>query len=149
MTWGWSVKGDSLGTPAESAVKAAWPDYNADYLRSKLAVKDRRFDPGNLGDVEKHIFLSEQVEGHKAEAEACLKREFEQWLQGTHEANISAEMGLDSSFYVNDDASGGPKRRHVYDGAVSYEMQDNQGNGHTGWRATRWGTKQLLSLIHI
>jgi len=144
MTWGWTVKGDNLGTPAESAVKASWPDYNADFLRSKLAVGDRRFDPGNLGDVEKHVYLSEQVAGHKAEAEACLKREFGQWLQGTHEENIKAEQG--GGFYENDDASGGPKRRHVYDGAVSYEMKDDKGTGHTGWQATRWGMKQLTHL---
>ena len=113
MTWGWAVKGDNLGTPAESAVKASWPDYNARYLNNKLLVAERRFDPGQLGDVEKHVYLQESVKGYEAEAEACLKSEFEEWLQGTHPANIEAERG--NGHYVNDNGDFGPKRRHVYD----------------------------------
>ena len=144
MTWGWAVKGDNLGTPAESAVKASWPDYNAQYLKNKLDEKERRFDPGQLGDVEKHVYLQESVKGYAAEAEACLKSEFEEWLQGTHPANWEAERGY--GHYVNDNGDFGPKRRHVYDGVVSAEMKDDQGGGHTGWRATRWGTKQLTHL---
>ena len=48
MTWGWAVKGDNLGTPAESAVKATWPDYNAQYLKNKLDEKERRFDTSSF-----------------------------------------------------------------------------------------------------
>ena len=148
MTWGWAVKGDNLGTPAESAVKASWPDYNATYLSNKLHDAQRRFDPGplddGLHDIEKHVYLQESVKGYEAEAEACLKREFEEWLQGTHPANQEAELGY--GHYVNGDGQFGPKRRHVYDGVVSAEMRDDQGGGHTGWRATRWGTKQLTHL---
>ena len=147
MTWGWAVRGDNLGTPAESAVKAAWPDYNAEYLKKKLNGQQRRFDPDNLNDgrheVEKHVYLQEAVKGYEAEAEACLKEEFKQWLQGTHEANVEDEMG--NGYYVNNDGGSGPKRRHVYDGVVSAEMADNGVQG-TGWRATRWGTKQLTHL---
>ena len=150
MTWGWNVKGDNLGTPAESAVKASWPDYNADFLRAQLAVGNRRYNPGTLTDVEKHVFLTEQVAGHKEDAEACLKAEFEQWLQGMHEENTKAERG--GGFYTNEDGSGGPKRRHVYDGVVSTQMADDKGNGpngHTGWQATRWGTQQLTNLTGV
>ena len=143
MTWGWAVRGDNLGTPAESAVKATWPDYNAEYLKKKLNGQQRRFDPDDLDDIEKHVYLQQSVKGYEAEAEACLKEEFKQWLQGTHEANVEDEMG--NGYYVNNDGLGGPKRRHVYDGVVSAEMADNGVQG-TGWRATRWGTKQLTHL---
>ena len=143
MTWGWAVRGDNLGTPAESAVKATWADYNAEYLKNKLNGQQRRFDPEDLDDIEKHVYLQEAVKGYEAEAEACLKDEFKQWLQGTHEANVEDEMG--NGYYVNNDGGSGPKRRHVYDGVVSAEMADNGVQG-TGWRATRWGTKQLTHL---
>jgi len=143
MTWGWAVRGDNLGTPAESAVKAAWPDYNAEYLKKKLNGQKRRFDADDLDDIEKHVYLQQSVKGYEAEAEACLKEEFKQWLQGTHDANVQDEMG--NGYYVNNDGGSGPKRRHVYDGVVSAEMADNGAQG-TGWRATRWGTKQLTHL---
>ena len=143
MTWGWAVRGDNLGTPAESAVKETWPDYNAEYLKKKLNGQKRRFAPGALDDIEKQVYLQQSVKGYEAEAEACLKEEFKQWLQGTHEANVADEMGM--GYYVNNDDSGGPKRRHVYDGVVSAELADNGAQG-TGWRATRWGTKQLTHL---
>ena len=143
MTWGWAVRGDNLGTPAESAVKATWPDYNAEYLKKKLNGQQRRFDPDDLDDIEKQVYLQQSVKGYEAEAEACLKEEFKQWLQGTHEANVADEMG--NGYYVNNDGGSGPKRRHVYDGVVSAEMADNGAQG-TGWRATRWGTKQLTHL---
>jgi hypothetical protein len=147
MTWGWAVRGDNLGTPAESAVKATWPDYNAEYLRHKLRRAERRFDPGLLDDVERNVFLQETVKGYEAEAEACLKAEFTEWLQGTHPANEEAERG--EGYYVNaedpDGERGHPKRRHVYEGEVSAQMADDQ-NGTTGWQATRWGTKQLTHL---
>ena len=52
---------------------------------------------------------------------------------------------MGNGYYVNNDGGSGPKRRHVYDGVVSAEMADNGVQG-TGWRATRWGTKQLTHL---
>lgn len=155
MTWGWTVKGDSLGTPAESAVKASWPDYNAEYLQKKLEKGNRRYDgrygPGPpaaaLDDIQRGVYLTEAIKGYEGEAEACLKAEFEQWLQGIHPENALAEDKDPASYYRNDlaDSDGGPRRRHVYDGAVSTEMRDN-GQYGTGWQATRWGTKQLTNL---
>ena len=158
MTWGWTVKGDSLGTPAESAVKASWPDYNAEYLQKKLEQGDRRYNgrygPGPLGsagsaldDTQRGVYLTEAIKGYEGEAEACLKAEFEQWLQGIHPENALAEDNEPASYYRNDlaESDGGPKRRHVYDGAVSTEMRD-YGQYGTGWQATRWGTKQLTNL---
>lgn len=144
MTWGWSVKGDSLGTPAESAVKATWQDYDSKYLKSRLKSADRRFDTGGLDEVERHVYLQESLKGYEGEAEACLKSEFKEWLQGTHKANI------DAVFYKNNDDAhpGAPKRRHVYEGAVGQEMADNPA-GHTGWKATRWGTKPLTQLAGV
>ena len=147
MTWGWTVKGDNLGTPAESAVKASWPDYNAEYLKKKLSSRERRYNPGALDDTQRGVYLQETIKGYKGEAEACLKAEFEDWLQGTHAENVAAENG--GGYYFNNDADtdGGPRRRHVYEGAVSTEIQDDpSGSLGTGWRATRWGTKQLTNL---
>jgi len=147
MTWGWTVKGDNLGTPAESAVKASWPDYNAEYLQKKLSSRERRYNPGALDDTQRGVYLQETIKGYEGEAEACLKAEFEDWLQGTHAENVAAENG--GGYYFNNDADtdGGPRRRHVYEGAVSTEMQDDpSGSLGTGWRATRWGTKQLTNL---
>ena len=147
MTWGWTVKGDNLGTPAESAVKASWPDYNAEYLQKKLSSRGRRYNPGALDDTQRGVYLQETIKGYKGEAEACLKAEFEDWLQGTHAENVAAENG--GGYYFNNDADtdGGPRRRHVYEGAVSTEIQDDpSGSLGTGWRATRWGTKQLTNL---
>ena len=152
MTWGWTVKGDNLGTPAESAVKASWPDYNAKYLQKKLSDEKRRYGPALgahplIDEVQQGVYLTEAIKGYEGEAEACLKAEFEQWLQGIHEENILAEADDQRSYYRNDWANddGGPRRRHVYDGEVSTEMRDN-GQFGTGWRATRWGTKQLTNL---
>lgn len=150
------MKGDNLGTPAESAVKATWPDYNAQYLKEKLVKKQRRFDTTtlvdqqSLDDIEKQVYLQETLKGYEGEAEACLKAEFDQWLQGHHEENNLAEKG--KGFYVNNDGVGeGPKRRHVFEGEVSTEMADNKGGGlgHTGWQATRWGTKPLTHLAGV
>ena len=152
MTWGWTVKGDNLGTPAESAVKASWPDYNAKYLQKKLSDEKRRYGPALgahplIDEVQQGVYLTEAIKGYEGEAEACLKAEFEQWLQGIHEENLLAEADDQRSYYRNDWANddGGPRRRHVYDGEVSTEMRDN-GQFGTGWRATRWGTKQLTNL---
>ena len=30
------------------------------------------------------MYLQESIKGYEEEAEACLKQEFEEWLQGTH-----------------------------------------------------------------
>ena len=109
MTWGWSVKGDNLGTPAESAIKAAWPDYNAQFLKEKLGSDRRRFDSTGLGndDVKKHVYLQESIKGYEEEAEACLKQEFEEWLQGTHPENVAAENNTNASYYSNDKTPNG------------------------------------------
>ena len=153
MTWGWAVKGDNLGTPAESAIKATWPDYNAEYLKDKLRQNERRFNRdgfvdanGNAlasSDVMKQVYLQEAVKGYEGDAEACLKHEFDQWLQGTHSENIAAENGLPESYYENGYGDG-PKRRHVFEGEVSAQMADA-----TGWQATRWGTKPLTHLAGV
>ena len=143
MTWGWAVKGDNLGTPAESAIKDTWPDYNAEYLKDKLRQKERRFNSDGLTSQEKQVYLQEAVKGYEGDAEACLKHEFDQWLQGTHSENYEAENGSPESYYNNGDGDG-PKRRHVFEGEVSAQMADD-----TGWQATRWGTKPLTHLAGV
>ena len=150
MPWNWNVHGEKVGRPAEAAEKATWQDYDAEYLKTMLRGRGRyaqktRYDATDLGDAEKQVYLQEVTKGYEREAEACLKQEFKQWLQGTHEENYKAKANELDSYYNNErgDFDGGPKRRGVH-GEV-FDLPDNV-NGHTGWQATRWGTKPLTHL---
>ena len=151
MPWNWNVHGEKVGRPAEAAAKATWQDYDAEYLKYMLrgdASRNSRFDTTDLNDAEKQVYLQEVTKGYEREAEACLKQEFKQWLQGTHEENVKAKDKKAESYYQNkmSETDGGPKRRSIM-GDPS-ELLDNQGDGdgHTGWQATRWGTKPLTHL---
>ena len=150
MPWNWNVHGEKVGRPAEAAAKATWQDYDAEYLKTMLRGRGRyagktRYDATDLGVTEKQVYLQEVTKGYEREAEACLKQEFKQWLQGTHEENYKAKANQLDSYYNNErgDFDGGPKRRSVH-GKV-FDLPDNV-NGHTGWQATRWGTKPLTHL---
>ena len=148
MPWNWNVHGEKVGRPAEAAAKATWQDYDAEYLKYMLrgdASRNSRFDTTDLNDAEKQVYLQEVTKGYEREAEACLKQEFKQWLQGTHEENVKAKDKKAESYYQNkmSETDGGPKRRSVH-GKV-FDLPDNV-NGHTGWQATRWGTKPLTHL---
>ena len=146
------MKGDNLGTPAESAIKATWPDYNAEYLKDKLRQNERRFNRDGLeildangnalasSDVMKQVYLQEAVKGYEGDAEACLKHEFDQWLQGTHSENYDAENGLPESYYNNTYGDQGPR-----------DVTCSKVRSRLKWRMTQAG-RQLVgerSLLHI
>ena len=118
MPWNWNVHGEKVGRPAEAAAKATWQDYDAEYLKYMLrgdASRKTRFDTTDLNDAEKQVYLQEVTKGYEREAEACLKHEFKEWLQGTHEENVKGRDNHKDSYYQNkmSETDGGPKRRSV------------------------------------
>ena len=155
MPWNWNVYGEKVGRPAETATKATWQDYDAEYLKGMLLDRTRqhRFRAEDLNGpnltAEKQVYLQEVAKNYEQEAEACLKQEFKAWLQGTHEENVKARDNREDSYYQNkmSEKDGGPKRRSVE--GDPFDLLDNQGDvayRHTGWQATRWGTKPLTHL---
>lgn len=145
MPWDWQGRGatsadlgGNRGTPEEARVTHAWPKYEAEYLRERLMKGGGKYDGGDLGkasdDVRQHIYYDKITEDYKREADECLKAEFNQWLQGSHPANLEAQI------YEN--GPGKPVRRHVYRGGdtqIPGEKKDQ-------WNPTWWGHKQLTHL---
>ena len=147
MTWGWSINkepletGGPVGTPAEARKTEAWPDYEAAYLKKRLADRVGRFtEHPDFNDAASHVYLDKVSSNYKDEAEACLKAEFVDYLQGKHEAN-----GPNRSYYVNDANSTRPLRRHCKGPNVS-KVMENDIDGHTAWDPTAWGNRQLTHL---
>lgn len=147
MPWGWSIHneplktGGALGTPAEARQTNAWPDYESEYLKRRLQPESAkgRFDPTYydregtrqvLKDEAKYVYLDKVSANYKDEAEACLKQEFADWLQGKHQAND------EQAYYMNGDNK--PRRRNVYTGDVSKDLDE--------WKHTPWGKEQLTHL---
>ena len=125
--------GGSRGSVEESKVTAAWPEYEADYLKKRLEAGNGKWDVGNnMTDAQQAVYLQEVAKHHEAESEECLKRDFKLWLQGLHPTYNDPNRVYD----------GQAERRHVYrkDGAedVTTPM--------SGWRATPWGSDQLTHL---
>ena len=143
MTWGWSVRneplatGGAVGTPAEAKVPGAWMDYEAKYLKQRLETENGRFGSNPLQGEAKGVYLDKVSQNYKDEAEACLKKEFAEWLQGNHEANIRGALGELYAKGVNVPMTA-PNRRHVYDGNVGTPKDD--------WVPTDWGRAQLTHL---
>lgn len=126
-------QGGSRGSVEESKVTAAWPEYEADYLKRRLRTGLGKWDATNLNDAQQAVYLQEVAKHHETEADECLKRDFKLWLEGRHPT------------YNNPDREyeGDAERRHVYrtsDGAnlVTRPMEN--------WRSTPWGTDQLTHL---
>jgi hypothetical protein len=85
----------------------------------------------------KQVYLDKVSENYKAEAEECLRREFNDWLQGKHKANQLGDFGGEK--YVNQ--PGKPVRRQTYrigDEVIAAVKDD--------WRHTWWGAAQLTHL---
>ena len=72
------------------------------------------------------VYLQNATKGYEAEAEECLKKEFKDWLTGTHEDNYMPK--------VYDNTKGGAIRR------------DMRGHQLDGWKPTWWGPHQLTYL---
>ena len=156
MTWGWNARGalpvdgtglnttggGSVGGVSEAAKTAAWPRYEADYLKRALTSDRYKYDTEGMDSEQKAVYLDRIVANYQAEADECLKAEFEQWLEGRHECNDPSQEHL----YEN--ADGKPVRRWVF---RNPEAMDDQGGWkvsqpRVGWKHTPWGRTPLTYL---
>ena len=156
MPWNWGKQskqslyvGGDVGTRQEADNVSTWPNYDAAYLAKRLgsqnptnAYQDRYMlgrDPANWGGDEtaRQVYLEKVTSDFEREADECLKKEFVDWLQGTHEDNVNPQP------YPN--RPGQAPRRAIT------KMQGNGGQVESGaqldgWIPTRWGTSQLTHL---
>ncbi|MAT69675.1 MAG: hypothetical protein CMJ58_09140 [Planctomycetaceae bacterium] len=103
MPWQWDGRGQkavdvggSRGTTTEAATSVTWPNYQAAYLATRLGGGE---DARDIAYVDKYkaglkvpseaqaAYFDKVTANYKAEADECLKREFNDWLQGNHELN--------------------------------------------------------------
>jgi len=154
MTWGWNARGalpadasgtgttagGGVGAMAEAKQTKAWPRYEAEYLKRALTSERYKYDTAGLDDQQKGVYLDRVVADYKAEADECLKAEFEQWLQGTHDVNEADEL------YEN--AEGKPVRRWVFRSPESTDDEGGYkvGQARAGWKHTPWGRASLAHL---
>ena len=153
MTWGWrgehpaistgsGTTGGDVGSAAEAGRKTAWPRYEAEYLKRALQSEQYKYGTAGLDEQQRSVYLEHIVANYKAEADECLKGEFEQWLQGQHEVNDTSREHL----YENED--GKPVRRWLMrtpeseDGNGGYKV----GLARAGWKHTPWGRASLTHL---
>jgi hypothetical protein len=156
MTWGWDARGKlpasgastgttgggSVGTRADAGKTKAWPRYEAEYLKRALTSERYKYDTEGLDDQQKGVYLDRVVANYKQEADECLKAEFEQWLQGQHEANDTSREQI----YEN--ADGKPVRRWVFRSPEATDETGGSkvGQARAGWKHTPWGR---ASLVHL
>jgi hypothetical protein len=156
MTWGWNargplpVDGNATGTTgggtrggvADAGRTQAWPRYEAEYLKRALQSDRYKYDTEGLDPEQKQVYLEKVTKGYKGEADECLKAEFDQWLQGLHDANDPES----EQEYENSD--GKPIRRWVM---RTKEAEDDEGGSkvgqaRAGWKHTPWGRASLTGL---
>ena len=141
MVWNWNAPSANLGTPSEAAAPGAWPKYQDEVLLRNLktresALVEARDNNGNPTQYEaspevRSTYLDHTARNFEKEADEALHAEFQDWLQGKHEAN---QPGND--LYTNE--VGAPVRRHVAGELVGQPMD--------GWHHTQWGKRQLTHL---
>lgn len=157
MPWNWpgnprqSTKvGGDVGTVGEASQVASWPNYDAAYLATRLggrtpldANKDR-YAYGLAGgwpyiedDVARGVYLDKLTDDFRVEADECLKGEFIDWLQGTHQDN--EEMAT----YEN---GAGKMERRALQPTSSGGGVAQTGERIEGWKPTWWGQNQLTHL---
>ena len=158
MTWGWSARGalpidsaatgttggGSRGGVADARTTEAWPRYEAEYLKRALQSERAKYDASGLDPEQRQIYLERVTARYKEEADEALKAEFDQWLQGMHEANDPSND--DAQVYQN--ADGKPVRKWVY---RSKEAEDADGGSkvgqaRAGWKHTPWARASLTGL---
>lgn len=156
MTWGWDARGalpavatglnttagGGVGAVAEARQTAAWPRYEAEYLKRALKSEQYKYDTDGLDEAAKAVYLDKIVANYKSEADEVLKGEFEQWLQGQHGANdLSVEQ-----LYEN--ADGKPVRKWLMRTPESQDVNGNYkvGQARAGWKHTPWGRAPLTHL---
>ena len=83
-------QGGNSGTKHDGATHA-WPKYEAEYLKDRLANPSGRYDSQGLNGAAKSVYLEHVTKNYELEADECLKNEFKQWLQGKHQVNADVE----------------------------------------------------------
>lgn len=169
MPWNWdgsgtkSVEvGGQRGSVQDATQSKTWPTYEAAYLANALggpAARDAAYQnkytlPGLPGtnplqdnEAVRNAYLDKMTANYKEEADECLKKEFSDWLQGTHVLNDSTHV------YPND--GGQMQRKFVFKGD-EYGMRRAPGGGWgrsgqatetmSNWSPTWWGKGQLTHL---
>ena len=156
MTWGWNARcalpvdanatgttgGGGRGSVREAGKTAAWPRYEAEYLKRALQSERYKYDTEGLDTDQRQVYLDRVTAHYKEEADECLKAEFEQWLQGLHDANDSSK----DQEYKN--ADGKPVRRWVMRSKESEDPNgcSKVGQARAGWTHTPWGRSALTHL---
>lgn len=154
MSWDWSARGampatstgsgtttgGSIGSAQEASVTAAWPRYEADYLKRALQSDRYKYNTDGLDAEQKAVYLDRVVADYKAEADQCLKAEFDEWLVGNHAANSGNDV------YENCD--GKPVRRWMFrtKDAEDETGATKVGQARAGWKHTPWGRAPLTHL---
>lgn len=159
MPWNWKATvrqdvsiGGGEGTVDEASSVKSWPNYDAAYLAKRLGAKepqlayDNRFDAGKLGnwqdEAARQVYLDKISSNFREEADECLKAEFLQWLQGTHEDNLNPRE------YLNNPGQQARRAIHpvVEQDANGQRVVRQAGEMLTNWRPTWWNTNQLTHL---
>ena len=159
MPWNWKATvrqdvsiGGGEGTVDEASSVKSWPNYDAAYLAKRLGAKepqlayDNRFDAGKLGnwqdEAARQVYLDKISSNFREEADECLKGEFLQWLQGTHEDNLNPRE------YLNNPGQQARRAIHpvVEQDANGQRVVRQAGEMLTNWRPTWWNTNQLTHL---
>jgi hypothetical protein len=122
----------------EAKETKAWPRYEAEYLKRALMSERNKYDASGLDAAEKGVYLDRVVDNYKFEADEVLKGEFEEWLQGMHDANLIPEE------YLNED--GKPVRRWVHQEHPDAQGGYKVGSARAGWKHTPWGAAPLTHL---
>jgi hypothetical protein len=137
--------GGTRGGQNETAKTQAWKQYEDEYL--KHVLQNKKHDTTGLDEVEKHIYLENVTSKYKQESDESLKREFELWLLGKHQANFNPGYYKNPTGEPGDGKQGAPVRRHVYRGqSVENGTWNVPGEIRDDWRSTPWGTSSLLHL---
>ena len=171
MPWSWDGKGrksvdhgGSVGTVSEASRSTTWPSYQAGYLAQRLAY--RNTNPGDItphrlkeaaerdkyavtpdivGDAERAAYIDRVTANYKSEADECLKQEFMEWMQGTHEV-------LNDPLRSYPNHPGTAERKYVfYDGEERKQHGGGVGLGvpttrMDEWKPTWWGKGSLMHL---
>ena len=145
MTWNWNRRGPmpvqaggNVGTRAEAGVTQAWPKEEQEYLARKLNAVGNGLQTLPEQAAAAQIQLNAMTENYKEETDECLKREFEDWLQGKHSDNLAPTR------YIN--APGLPRRRQLERTDPSDPNNSQPGEDIDDWVPTWWGKTSLTHL---
>ena len=131
----------------EASRTQAWGQYEAEYLKNILTDPKRKYETSGLDDTSKQIYLDRVTKGYQSEADESLKREFELWLLGKHQANFDPGYYTNPTGEPGDAKEGAPVRRHTFRGqSVKDGKEMIPGEARDDWRHTPWGTSTLLHL---